>query len=181
MTGSDWAGAAPAGFDPALDSEVLDRIVLLLSGYEYFPTAADLGEVTADPVPYLLVIVYDTSERWLPTHHHRAIGALGYFPTETVRAHLDYLLGSDETPDLMRHHVMNALSNGFGDDALDDLEAFLYNDDLQLRLTAVAAIGAIGTELSVDVLSRALPIETSDLVRERIQTSLTSRPGQIVR
>lgn len=170
------AGAPSSAEISALEADILDRIVMLLSGYEYFPTAEDLTAVTADPVPYLLAIAYDTEGRWLPTHHHRAVGALAYFPTAQCRSHLLYLLDSELTPELMRHHVINALANGFGDSALPELEPFLQSDDLQLRLSAVAAIGSIESSRSVEALQRALTVEDNALVRERIERSLVSEP-----
>jgi hypothetical protein len=160
----------------ALDAEVLGRIVTLLSGYEYFPTAEDLTAVTPDPVPYLLAMVYDTGGRWLPTHHHRAVAALAYYPTPSVWAQLTYLLEAPGTPELMRHHVINALANGFGEAALGRLEPVLYDEDLQLRLTAVSAIGEIRTSRSARALETALSAEPNRLVQERSERALVSGP-----
>ena len=159
-----------------LDPQALDQIVTLLSGYEYFPTSEDLTAVVADPVPYLVHIVYDPDGRWIPIHHHRAVGALAYFPTETTRAHLDYLLSSRATPELMRHHVINAYASAFGDASLPVLEPYLHSDDLQLRLTAVAAISTVQTTRAVEVLQTALLQEPNELVQERIQSALSSQP-----
>ena len=182
VTGTDWAAGAPIGWNEhTLEQETLDQIILLLSGYEYFPTAEDLIAVTTNPVPYLLVITYDTDNRWLPTHTHRAIGALAYFPNTTTQAQLTYLLTSSGTPELARHHAMNALATGFGEAALGPLEAFLYNDDLQLRLTAVSAISSIASEQSAQILHTVLPIESNHIVRERIQAALASRLGSTIR
>jgi len=176
------SAGAPSMIDTrVLDARALDQIVTLLSGYEYFPTAEDLTAVAADPVPYLLTIAYDSEARWLPTHHHRAIDALAYFPTAECHEHLVYLLTSDQTPELMRHHVINALANGFGDAALAELEPFLQSDDLQLRLTTVAAIGTIESSRSVEVLQQALSVEENSLVRERIERSLVSEPQRQIR
>lgn len=171
------AGAPAAVSTDALDGAVLDHIVTLLSGYEYFPSADDLTAVTPDPVPYLLTIVYDTEGRWLPTHQHRAVAALAYFPTPTVWEHLTYLLQAPGTPDLMRHHVINALATGFGDEALGELEPVLYDDDLQLRLTAVNAIGTIHTDRATTVLQTALSAEPHRLVQERIERALSAAPA----
>jgi hypothetical protein len=108
QAGPNFATLAPfESGAPTLDAEVLDRIELLLSGYEYFPTAEDLTAVTPDPVPYLLRMAYDPDGEWLPTHHHRAVGALAWFPSDDVRRHLESRLSSSDTPELMRPHVSN--------------------------------------------------------------------------
>jgi len=163
---------APAA-DPGVDvDQIRERVRLLLSGYEYFPTADDLREVVADPTLYLLELVY--GDDTMVVHRHRAIAALGLFPSDESRAHLDYLLASPATPELTRHHVMNALSTGYGEAALPALAPYLSVADLQLQLTAISAIGAIGTETSVTLLQDSLRIEADELVRERIQAQLTS-------
>jgi hypothetical protein len=156
----------------ALDSETLSRVVLLLSGYEYFPSSEDLLAVTDDPVPYLLAIAYDVEGEYLPFHRHRAVAALAYYPSDFTHAHLVYLLESPDTPELTRHHVINALAMGWGEAALADLEPFLFDDDLQLRLTAVHALGTISTEASLQLLENVAEIERSEIVRERIQRML---------
>lgn len=155
-----------------LDAEVLEHITLLLSGYEYFPTAADLQAVTPDPVPYLVEL--SSRDEGLPVHRHRAVAALAYFPGESVQQYLDYLLTSPHTPELMRHHVMNALVTGFGEASLPVIEPFLANADVQLRLTAVNAVATIATPAAATVLEHCLSLEQSELVRERIQAELTT-------
>lgn len=157
----------------ALDAEAMSRITTLLSGYEYFPSADDLTGQAADPVPYLLAVVYDARTETLPIHRHRAIGALAYFPTDQTRSHLDHLLSSPATPELTRHHVINALANGFGDGAISEISPFLDHTDVQLRLTAVAALGAIGTSQSSQALLDELGTESHPLVRERIHDALS--------
>ncbi len=156
----------------SLDGEKLDTFRTLLSGYEYYPSRDDLLRVDANPVPYLLALTYSEDE--LTIHRHRALGGLAYFPNESIRSHLLYLLSSDATHEMTRHHVMGALATGFGDSALSVLEPYLTSEDLQLRLTAVSSIASISSEASISVLTRALPNQERELVRERIQEALTT-------
>lgn len=174
VTGSLTEGApwSRDGHESSLDAEKLETFRTLLSGYEYYPSQADLLAVDADPVPYLLALTYAEDE--LTIHRHRALGALAYFPGDNTRAHLLYLLQSEATPEMTRHHVMGALARGFGDTALSALEPYLGSDDLQLRLTAVSSIASISSEESAAVLTRALPNQERELVRERIQEALTT-------
>ena len=164
------------GDEASLDPTVSERVQYLLSGYEYFPTADDLLAVTSTPDVYLLSLAYGTGTHTLSIHRHRAIGALAYFPSELTRNHLLYMLHSPATPEMTRHHVINALASSFGDAALPIIEPFLSNDDLQLQLTAVAAIGSIESEAAGLVLENTLPQQTHELVRERIQEQLLKTP-----
>ena len=159
-----------------LDPSVSERVVYLLSGYEYFPTADDLLAVTTTPEQYLLSLAYDAESDTLSIHRHRAIGALTYFPSELTRSHLLYMLHSPATPEMTRHHVINALARSFGDAALPIIEPFLSHDDLQLQLTAIAAIGSIESEAAGLVLENTLPQQSHGLVRERIQEQLLKTP-----
>ena len=165
-------GSEPVSMDPA----VMDRILLLLSGYEYFPTADDLLAETPTPEVYLLSLAYGSGDETLSIHRHRAIGAVAYFPSDLTRAHLQYMLDSPATPDMTRHHVITALARGFGDQAIPTIERFLLSGDLQLRLTAIAALGSVGSEAAGRALESSLPQQTHDLVRERIQQELLVAP-----
>jgi hypothetical protein len=160
-----------------INTAILQQFVLIFSGYEYFPTAEDIGRLTPEPVGYLLTIIYSNAPEILPVHQHRAITALGYFPTDVSRNHLLYLLESAETPNLMRHHSITALATGFGDDALGYLEQSLSDTDVQIRLTAISAIGRIDTEASRQQLLEAYATEPHELVKGRLQEQLIDTQG----
>ena len=169
------------GSELSLDPTVSEQVLFLLSGYEYFPTAGDLLALASTPEVYLLSLAYDPGTSTLAIHRHRAVGALAYFPSELTRSHLLYMLHSPATPEMTRHHVLNALARGFGDQALPAIEPFLASNDLQLQLTAVAAIGSIESEAAGFALENALPRQSHELVRERIQEQLLKTPPSDLR
>ena len=70
---------------------------------------------------------------------------------------------------------------GFGDSALTELEPFLHSDDLQLRLTAVAAIGAVESSRSIESLQQALTLRDNTLVQRAHRALLVSEPQRHLR
>ncbi len=139
----------PAVAEPSTE----DRLLLLLSGYEYFPTREDLDAVAKAEtmIPMLLEIARDDARR--TTLRMRAVDALGYYPEE---ASVDYLKELVESPEakgsrkvvkasrLMRHHAITAIARAKKEDAVPVLAPILTHDDLQLRLTTINALGKHG-------------------------------------
>jgi len=61
-------------------------------------------------------------------------------------------VASVDTPDGTRHRTVLLLAETFGDRAIPALQPLLHSDDLQLRITAVQALGTIQTDESYALL-----------------------------
>jgi HEAT repeat protein len=142
-------GEADAGDTPSIRMQ-LER---LLSGYHYTPdrddleSIGDLEEVRAA----LRELANDADLR--PSMRLRAVDAVSLYDDPTTIAFLKGLLeSSDETDEpengddrvekLLRHHAIMGLARTLPDDrAVERLERFLTDDDLQIRLTTITALG----------------------------------------
>ncbi len=129
-----------------------ERLLFLLSGYEFFPSRDDLGPSSdADLSAALLAIASDAKLR--PSLRARAVQALGYFDddatvdalTRWANVELRRVKPKLRPPaDAMRHRAIAALARSRGVHALPALATLFSHDDLQVRLSALRAAGSIG-------------------------------------
>lgn len=128
-----------------------DRVLFLLSGYEYFPKRADLDKIgnAAQIGTILLNIAQD--QKINTVRRIRAIDAMGHYDTNATNTYLTGLIGQP-TANIkdkgtlrlvmaQRHHAATSLARGAKDKALPTLKPLLSHKDFQLRLTAISAIG----------------------------------------
>lgn len=139
---------APSSGQPEQTPE--SRLRFLLSGYEFFPSKEDLAKVGDDKTVARLLLDLAQDPNTIPTLRLRAVDAMGYYDDDITRSFLVY---SIETPTnsapesdrrtltLIRHHAVTSFAKSQGEEALTVLEPLLTGDDLQLRLTAISAIG----------------------------------------
>ncbi len=156
---TDTADAKPA-LDkvvprPKTTEELRQRITFLLSGYEFFPTRDDLDKA-GDPSAVAAVlqdIVRDQDATAM--HRLRAVDALGFYDLPQVAGFLRKLTrgakaaevsASARHSSLMQHHAITALARSQRDESVTDLEPFLAGSDLQLKLTAIVALGKHGKD-----------------------------------
>lgn len=132
------------------EKPAIERVRFLLSGYEYFPDRAALDEVgeAAEISTLLRELSADSKER--PTLRLRAVDALAYYTDQATKNYLESLIASpDSTGDkvqkrttrLLRHHAVTSLAKAHGEAALATLEPLLLDDEIQLKMTAISAIG----------------------------------------
>jgi hypothetical protein len=154
-------------------SALKKRLVFLLSTYHTAPTPqqlADVGSAT-DSAALLREIAADNSAR--PSMRLRAVDSLGHYSDPES---LDFLERTIETPSsldvrraehaqLLRQHAMLSYARVRGEAAVARLARFLTVDsangetDLQLRLTAISALGRFGGQagrIELDKLSGRL-------------------------
>ena len=173
--GPDDGALIPAAGSPAVDAPAdrpvatpEQRIRVLLSGYEYFPTRADLLAVTPD-APTVLIAIYEDEEA-LPTMRSRAIDALGYFNDDITSAFFGALLESHASIDKRHlHHAITAYAKAFGATSVDREAAFLAHEDAQIRLTTVTALAEFGGRPALDLLKKRVVIEKSPVVLKKLE------------
>lgn len=167
--------AAPEPTPAPAERSPHERIVFLLSGYEYFPTRADLDAVApaAEVAAILRGVAADVDGR--PTLRLRAVDALGYYDDESTVAFLGALVGTAPAADLprrklrtaglLRHHAVTALARSQRGAAVAAIEPLLGARDVQLALTAVDALGKHGGAQGRALLAQAAESSPHDLVR----------------
>jgi len=159
---------APSKKEAALEAEVVDKVKLLLSGYEYFPTRADLTRATPRAYEALEAIAEDGAA--LPSMRTRALDALGLYDEKAeVALILERILAEEKLEDVYLRHAVTSSMKAFGQQALPWVAPFLSHTDVQLRLSAVYAVGHFGGSVGKEVLQQRIEVERDKLVLERIQ------------
>jgi hypothetical protein len=154
--------------DSPVPHEVVDKVKLMLSGYEYFPTKEDLVRVSPRAFEVLDDIARD--ETALPSMRTRALDALGLYEGKAeVALILEQILAEERLKDVFLRHAVTSSMKAFGNHALPWVAPYLNHKDVQLRLSAVHAVGHFGGELGQEVLLQRVEIERDELVIERIK------------
>lgn len=160
VTPSTPTPSAPAldGDQPALPQDDvkakllrLDRLTFLLSGYEHFPSRAELDGIgSADQITALLLEV-EADAQQSATLRLRAIDAMGYYNQASIIARLNALIAQVQAPQdkqalrlwrSTRRHAVLSLARAQGPASLKSLSLLLKPEqDFQLQLTVISAIG----------------------------------------
>ncbi|MEL6181996.1 MAG: hypothetical protein AAFS10_23755 [Myxococcota bacterium] len=139
----------------AVPADVTDaehnKIMLLLSGHDYFPTHSDL--LAATPKARAILFAIATDANALPSHRIRAIDALGLFPEDDSLAQfLEQALNqTDLRPTFARHYINTSLKV-FHEQAVPWVAPHLNNPDLQTQLTVIHSLGLFGGNSGREVL-----------------------------
>lgn len=137
------------------ERSVRERLAFHLKAYGGAPKEETLKELGDDAkVADLLVeIAEDSSQR--VSVRLRAVDVMRYFEEPAVVAYLEDKLQPVEDVEeaeldtfrrKVAHSAMNSLAKLQGDASLSVLSDYLASDELQLKLTAISAIGAFGGE-----------------------------------
>jgi len=159
--------AAPDPVEPAFTAEEREAVFVMLTAYHALPNAATFEAAARAPQAALWSITRD--ETVSPLFRDRALAALTYWPTPELRAHLESLLRSPDTREMVVHRALGQLATAFGDDAVGVIVPFLGVDDVQLRLTAVHALREIGSVRAAAALDEAALHERHPVVLEQLE------------
>jgi HEAT repeat protein len=156
-----------------------ERLLFLLSGYEFFPSRDELGEAPdAELSATLREVAADATLR--PSLRARAVTALGYFDDDATADALTRWANVDMRrvkpklrpgADAMRHRAIAALARARGARALPTLAALFSHDDLQVRVSALRAAGSVGAPAHATLRAQRARAETA-LERETIDALL---------
>lgn len=174
----------PTAPEPTATPEpsVEERLKFLLSGYEYFPTRADLDAVAKPEVVVATLLRFAADDAARTTLRLRAVDALGYYDSAESVEYLGELVGTklDALPrkrlrvaSLLKHHAITSLARAGKDKAVPHIAAVLAADDVQLRLTAIHALGKHGGDDGRAVLQAHRKNEKSEFVRRELQKWVT--------
>lgn len=151
------------------DDALRARVVDLLGGVEYAPTAADWAALGNGAAAELLAIARDSAAT--PTQRGNALVALGYFPSADTTAHLGAVVRDATAESLLRRKACLGLARAAGAAATADLALALESDDVQLRAYAARALGTLGSDGRPALESR-LARESSSTVLDAIHQAL---------
>ncbi len=174
-------GASSSGTSTGSDDtnrSLRSQLERLLSGYHYQPDRDDLRALGASSKveAALTAIIDDRALR--SSMRLRAVDTLALYEGEEVVSFLDDLLtrtsrreASDEqTASLLRHRAIMGLARVLPDhDAVERLEAFLDDDELQLRLTTIAALGQHAGDPGLRRLRQLAQEVEHDVVRSELE------------
>lgn len=173
----------PVDDDEADAKAPLDRIKFLLSGYEYFPTRADLDEVGSASEVSTLLRELAAMDDLRPTMRLRAVDALAYYTDEATRSYLEALIEgpatkakdkvSRRTRKLMRHHAVTSLAKAHEEKALATIEPLLMSEDIQLKMTAISAVGKHTGPRGKERLERLAETITNPVVKRELRKFVT--------
>ncbi len=151
------------------DDALRGRVVDLLSGVEYAPTAADWAALGNGAGAELLAIARDSAAT--PTQRGNALVALGYFPAPDHESHLSSVVRDGGADSLLRRKACLGLARAAGGRAVSDLSVALDSDDVQLRTYAAKALGTLGGDGRAALEAR-LARETNASVSDAINHAL---------
>ena len=147
------------------------KVKVLLSGYEYFPTRDDLIAVSPDAALILAAIAVDDDE--LPATRNRALDALGYFEGDYTKAFFETLLDEpDRLKSTMIHHVVGAYARSQGEAAVEKLSPCCSTKIFSFESPPPPSWGSHGGVKAREVLKERLELETNKVVLKSIKQSM---------
>jgi len=108
----------------------------------------------------------------------KAIDALGYYNDDTTISFLKHVTALDPneaTPKLkratrsMKHHAIMALAKTLSEGAVEALEASLKDPDIQIRMTAISALGKHCGKPGKSRLQQLGKVEENPYVRRELR------------
>ena len=148
------------------------KVQLLLSGYEYFPTVGELRQVS--PHVHVILIEIASDEGSLPGLRLRAVDALGLLPQSDALANFfeDKLVKTNLST-VFANHYINASMKVYREAALPWVSPLLNHVNLQTQLTAVHAIGRFGGFDGRQLLNFHAQFARDALLHENIERALS--------
>ncbi len=145
------------------DSE-RERVATLLSAIHEVPARAALEKAAKDPQAIVLDLAADKHFAWRAS----ALQALAWWPDARSLAVVRSCAERDA--ENMRHRCLRTLAQ-FGEAALEPLEAALQDENLQIRITAIVALGELGAQ---GRLRSELARQTSPEVKRQLRRALST-------
>lgn len=135
----------------AVKQKTKDKVIHLLSGYEYFPKRAELAKLGNDVTISTILLSIATDSKVSTVRRIRAIDAMGYYNNTPIVSFLTKTL-NQSTKNIknkgqlrftmsQRHHALSSLARAQKKAALPVLKKVLTHQNYQLKLSAISAIG----------------------------------------
>lgn len=169
MAGSFWGTSAsgePGASAPqaaaATTSQMRQRLLFWLNAYHRRPTREQLDQIGDATAVGAMLREIGANAQARPSLRLRALDALGLYSDAATVAFLRRLIdppdGAEAQParvaGLLRQHAISSYARAERAAAVDLLAGFVDDDDLQIRLAAVSAIGRFGGQVGQRRLRR---------------------------
>jgi hypothetical protein len=152
------SGFTQQATDASESSSVKEQVIFWLSAYHGQPTHEQLDQAGAagEVAALLREIAADKDAR--PSMRLRAVDSLGHYADDASVGFLERTIATPSSlevqrpqhTELLRHHAMLSFARACGEAAVQTLVPFTEGGaeagDLQLRLTAISALGRFGGE-----------------------------------
>lgn len=154
-----------------VNPDIIEQTLLLLSSYHDTPDRALLEQVhpQIDELLYQIAI----APGGFDLYRDRALAALSQWPCNRVFDLYVERLNADDTSEITQHRVIALLAYTFPEESVDILAPYLQADNVQFRLSAIAALQQMGSTEALNQLELALDGEAHPTVLERLETALT--------
>ncbi|NCG21802.1 MAG: hypothetical protein GWP91_22525 [Rhodobacterales bacterium] len=165
-----WAiVAATLCTSPAMAGENRDAVLDLLNAFELPGSETDFKALGEGIDTELMAIAEDAT---VPTSRRgRAVSALQFYPNNVVQEFLvGHLAAADKS--LIRRKAAYSLAAGWGEASIVLLQSSLVDEDVQLRIAVVNALGNVDADLARKLLTEHKRVETEDAVKTAIETVL---------
>jgi len=145
-----------------------ERIRFLLSAYHLFPTPEQFATAGTEAEVSQILREMTQDPNMVPSFRLRAMDALAFYGDDLTLALLEHTISTptDDQPEnergtanLLRHHAIMSFAKLRGEAALPALEPLLVGKDLQLKLTAISAVGK---QCGLAGVTRLRKLRTSD-------------------
>ncbi|RVU47924.1 hypothetical protein EA187_00360 [Lujinxingia sediminis] len=152
----------------ARDAHIEEAVLMLLSQHHRAPTLKQLEGLTPRARYFVERIARD--EDAFAFHRERALIALGYWADDATFNYLAGLLDNPQTDESLLHTLLPLLANSFGERAVGELTPFvLEHDNVQVRISAAAALGRLNSDEAFKILDIAIEQEPNPIARQRIE------------
>ncbi|MFL5318668.1 MAG: HEAT repeat domain-containing protein [Myxococcaceae bacterium] len=155
---------------PPGPDDVRAKVMALLSGYEYVPTAEDWKRVGPGALDVLAEIAADSTQ--LPTRRTRAVACMGQLDTPKASERLTTLVTNEKLEPQYRGTAIEALGAKLGDKALPTVKPFLTASNAELREATARTLSRMKTPEARKTLESRLEKEQDAAVRDAIQRGL---------
>ncbi|RAL24878.1 hypothetical protein DL240_01325 [Lujinxingia litoralis] len=150
------------------DAHIEEAVLMLLSQHHQVPTRKQLETLT--PRAKEIVGRLARTEGLFAFHRERALLAMGHWPDDATFAYFQSLLQAPDTEEGLVHTLISVLASSYGERALDVLSPLLLgHDDVQVRLSAGAAIGSLNSDAGAKLLDVAIDQEPNAIARQRLE------------
>ena len=161
---------AQAQVPPVADPTVVNKVKMLLSGYEHFPPPKTWMALGDQGAKALMVLTLDETQ-W-PLVRSRSVMALGFYPTEEVKTFLVMLDYKDRIAPMLRRNAIVSLASAFGPSAVPIIGKRLSDEDYFVREAAIKNLAKLGGEQAATLLTEQRKIEKERILRENIDVEL---------
>lgn len=152
-------------------NDLRDKLVTMLSGYEYIPSESEVKALGPDVPKVLMEIASD--DKVMLFRQVRAVALLGYFPDKGVSAYLKSVVQAAGQKRILMRTGLQSLARCGGKETVGFISEYLRSEDRFVRGAAIEALGMIPEPEVMGVLERSQADETEPFLKEKYEETLS--------